>query len=369
MRRIWAQCLKELAQFRRDRLTLALAFFLPMVALLLYGYATRLEAKDIPVAVQNYDSGALSRDYVDTLFHNDQLKMVRWSAGDAMHQLDLGNAKATILIPPEFSRKIKQNIAADIQVLVDGTDVNNARVIKNGILATTQYFVRAHHLSPASDKTLLRTEVRLWFNPGRKESLYVAPGAVAINLWIFPCLLAALAMAREREYGTMLQLFTSSITSFQLVAGKALAYWIVGMIQAAMMLTLAVTLFGIRLVGNIPVYFLSLSIFIFCAVLFGLLMGARASTQSAAVQMVATAGFTTSLLLSGFIYPVRNILFPLSLISYIVPARYFVEASRNAFVRGSDAISQIQIPLYLFLCALAFYLIACRILRKMQLDT
>ncbi len=176
-------------------------------------------------------------------------------------------------------------------------------------------------------------------------------------------------MAREREYGTSLQLFTSSITSFQLVAGKALAYWIVGMLQAAMMLALAIALFGIRLVGDIPVYLISLSLFIACSVLFGLLMGARAQTQSAAVQMVATAGFTTALLLSGFIYPVRNITFPLSYLSYVVPARYFVEASRNAFVRGSDALSQIQIPLYLFLCALAFYLITSRVLRKMQLES
>lgn len=368
MKRIWAQCLKEIAQFRRDKLTLALAFFLPLVSLLLFGFATRLEAKDIPVAIQNFDNSALSRDYIATLFNNGQLKLVRWTAGDATRQLDLGNAKAAIVIPPEFSRKIRQNIAADVQVLVDGTDVNNARVIKNSILATTQYFVRSHHLGSGNDRALLNTEVRLWFNPGRKEALYVAPGAVAINLWIFPCLLAALAISREREYGTMLQLFTSSITSFQLVAGKAFAYWIIGMIQACMMLVLAVALFGIRLVGDIPVYLLSLGIFVLCSVLFGLLVGARAQTQSAAVQMVATAGFTTALLLSGFIYPVRNIMFPLSLISYVVPARYFVEASRNAFVRGSDALSQIQIPLYLLICAFVFYMAASRILRKMQLD-
>jgi ABC-2 type transport system permease protein len=140
------------------------------------------------------------------------------------------------------------------------------------------------------------------------------------------------------------------------------------MIQACMMLVLAVALFGIRLVGDIPVYLLSLGIFVLCSVLFGLLVGARAQTQSAAVQMVATAGFTTALLLSGFIYPVRNIMFPLSLISYVVPARYFVDASRNAFVRGSDALSQIQIPLYLLICAFVFYMAASRILRKMQLD-
>lgn len=366
MKRIWAQCVKELAQFRRDKLTLALAFFLPLIALLLYGYATRLEAKDIPVAVQNFDNGAMSREYIATLFANGQLKNVRWLDGDAMKQLDFGRSKATIMIPPEFSRLIKQNREAQIQVLVDGTDVNNARVVKNSILATSAYFSRAHGLS--IEKRMITTDIRLWFNPGRKEALYVAPGAVAINLWIFPCLLAALAMAREREYGTMLQLYTSSITSPQLIAGKALAYWIVGMMQATMMVSLSIILFGLRLVGNAPVYFLDLSFYVACSVLFGLLVGSRAQTQSAAVQMVATAGFTTALLLSGFIYPVRNILFPLNLLSAVVPARYFVEASRNAFVRGSDLMSQIQIPIFLFACALVFFILCSRVLRKMQLE-
>jgi len=364
--RIFSQAGKEIAQFRRDKLTLALAFLLPSVAMLLYGYATRLESKDIPVAVQNFDNGALSREYIDTIFANGQLTPARFVGKDAMGPLDLGEAKAVLIIPPEFSRRLKQRTDSPVQVIIDATDVNNARVIKNSIIATTSYFLRSHKLTQV--KSLVSAQVRLWFNPGRAESLYVAPGATAVILWIFPCLLSALAMSREKEQGTILQLYASSISSFELVAGKALAYTAIAFVQAIIVIVMAMLLFGIRLVGDPLIYFLSMTAFLSSSVLFGLFVGTRASSQSAAVQMVATTGFTTALLLSGFLYPLRNITYPLSLISNILPARYFVEASRNAFVRGSDFGSQIQLPLALALCALVLLIGASRIMRKMQLS-
>jgi ABC-2 type transport system permease protein len=367
MRRIFSQAGKELAQFKRDRLTLSLAFLLPSVAMLLYGYATRLESKDIPVAVKNFDNGALSREYIDTIFANGQLTPVRWRGNTPLSPLDYGDAKATITIPPEFSRKIRQQQSSPVQVIIDATDVNNARVIKNSIIATTAYYLRSHDLSQVRSR--ISTRVRLWFNPGREESLYVAPGATAVILWIFPCLLAALAMAREKEQGTILQLYASSISSFELVAGKAVAYTGIAFVQAVIVIVMSMALFGIRLVGDPIIYLISITAFLASSVLFGLFVGTRASTQSAAVQMVATTGFTTALLLSGFLYPLRNITYPLSLICNILPARYFVEASRNAFVRGSDFTSQIHLPVALGLCALVLFMGAARIMRKMQLSS
>jgi len=363
--RILAQAVKELAQFRRDRLTVALAFALPVLALFLYGYAIRLESKDIQMAVQNYDSGALSREYVDTVFANGQLIPARWKGVDAMGPLDLGLAKATLIIPPEFSRHLKQGLPAPVEVIIDATDVNNARVIKNSVLATTRFFCRTHNLGAAPG--LLTAQVRLWFNPGRREAQYVVPGAVAVILWIFPCLLAALAMSRENEQGTLLQLYASSLTSIELIAGKALAYIGIGMIVSVLLISISMVLFGIRFVGDLPIFILSLFLYEACAAAFGLMVGAKAGNQSVAVQMVATAGFTTALLLSGFIYPLRNITFPLSLLSNVVPARYFVESCRDVFVRGSDAASQLFIPGALALFALLVLLRAAGILKKMQL--
>jgi ABC-2 type transport system permease protein len=365
MIRVFSQVGKEIAQFRRDKLTLALAFFLPVMAILLYGYATRLESKNIPVAIKNYDAGSLSREYIDTIFANGQLTPSPFNGSDAMQPLDEGLAKASIIIPAEFSRHVKQGLPANIQVIVDATDVNNARVIKNSIIATSNYFSQTHDINHVQQ--LVKTEVRLWFNPGRDEALYVAPGAIAVVLWIFPCLLAALAMAREKEQGTVLQLYASSITSFELIAGKAMAYTIIALAQSVLIIGVSMILYGLRFVGDMVIFSLSLVLFLASAVLFGTFAGTRATTQSAAVQIVATTGFTTALLLSGFLYPLRNITYPLSLISTILPARYFVEESRNAFVRGSDFASQLYIPLALFGCAFVLYMAASRIMRAMQL--
>lgn len=387
MRRILAQCSKELAQFRRDKLTVALAYVLPTVAIVLYGFATRLEAKNIPISVINYDVGILSREYIAALFQNGQLmpapkessplestplqqslpQLHQSAPGkeNAMKSLDRGLAKAVVIIPPDFSRDIKSRRQSTVQVIVDATDVNNARVIKNSCLATTQYFLMSQKLF--QEQRLIVPQIRLWFNPGRKESLFIAPGSIAVFLWIFPCLLATLAIAREKEQGTMLQLYASSISSLELIAGKALAYWLIGITQAIVLIASSTFLFDLSFVGNLAAYMWALLLYLACSVCFGLLGGSRVSSQSAAVQLVATAGFTTSLLLSGFLYPLRNISFPLDYLSAIIPARYFVEASRNFFVRGADFISQTHILFALGLAAALIFLGASRVLHRMQI--
>src|SRR5271154_2059720 len=218
MKRIFTQAMKELAQFRRDKLTVALAYLLPLMAILLYGYAIRLESKDIKIAVKNYDNGELSRDYIADIFATDQLVPVKWQGKDAYGNLDLGTAKATVTIPPEFSRKINAHLPAQIEIVIDATDINNSRVIENALLSLNSYFLRSHGLT--KEHRVINADLRLWFNPGRKEELYIAPGALAVFMWIFPCLLSTLAMSREREQGTVLQLYASSLTSFELIAGK-----------------------------------------------------------------------------------------------------------------------------------------------------
>ena len=253
MKRILAQAMKEIAQFRRDRLTVALAYFLPLLAMVLYGYAIRLESKDIKIAVKNYDSGALSREYIADIFATDQLVPVKWYGKDAYGALDLGLAKATVTIPPEFSRKIKAGLSAPVEVVIDGTDINNARVIENALLALNDYFLRSQGLSRR--RQLISADLRLWFNPGRKEALYIVPGALAVFLWIFPCLLSTLAMSREREQGTILQLYASSMSSFELVAGKALAYLLIAFTQSAFLIFVSVILLACALVVVCPLLY------------------------------------------------------------------------------------------------------------------
>ncbi|MFB2939210.1 ABC transporter permease [Aerosakkonemataceae cyanobacterium BLCC-F154] len=366
MKRIISQCIKELAQFRRDRLTLALAILLPIATLFIYGYAIRLETRDIPIVIQDFSMTPLSRSYVEQLFATNKFAPTPGIGNDnAAGAIDRGIAKAAIIIPPDFDREIKANKPSTIQVLIDGTDANNARVIQNSIKATTQAFLRTSQLQPTNNNIVTRT--RLWFNPGRKESLYIVPGVFGVILWIFPSLLAAIAMVREKERGTILQVYASSLTAAELLLGKLLAYFLVGVAQAVFVIILGAILFQIHLVTEPTSFLVGTLIFLMTSVMFGLMIGTRANNQNSAVQGVAFAGFTTALLLSGFIYPLSNIPFPLSLISNVIPARYYIELSRDAFVRGSGWLGVWYVPIVLFLIFLFFFNVARRNLSRMQL--
>ncbi|HEY9719405.1 MAG TPA: ABC transporter permease, partial [Trichormus sp.] len=149
MKKVIAQVRKELAQFRRDKLTVALAVVLPFLSLLLFGYGVRLEIKDIPVVVQNFDSGLMSLDLIDRIYGNDQFIPHKWNGKDVIKDaIDRGYAKAGIIIPPEFSRELRAGHQAKFEAFIDATDVNNARVIKNGIIATTNGFMQSNNLLP-----------------------------------------------------------------------------------------------------------------------------------------------------------------------------------------------------------------------------
>lgn len=366
LRRALAQTNKELFQFRRDPLTVMLAFFLPFVAMLMYGFAMRLEAKDIPVAIVNYDSGKLSRNFVDVICASRQFIPVEWSGRHVLDPLDESIAKATIVIPPEFSRKLKEGEKTNVQVLIDGTDVNNARVIKNGLIALTQNFLAIEGLPHKTPVVI--PKLRLWFNPGRLESLYIVPGAIAIVIWIFPALLSAFAMVREKEQGTILQLYASSITSFELILGKAIAYFCIGFIEACIVIGEALLVFHVPFVGNFFAFFLCTVLYLASGVVFGLWAGTRATNQMAAVQICAMVGFLGSMLLSGFVYPIRNITYPVNLLSYVVAARYYIEAARDAFVRGGSPFAHWYIPAVLAGLTLFFFTLGIAGMRKMQLS-
>lgn len=365
MKRILAQCIKELAQFRRDRLTLALAFILPVMTLFIFGFAIRLEAKNIALMVQDFDRSALSRSYIERLYATNQFTPVQWRGSDPVkHGIDRGIAQAAVIIPPEFSQEVKAGNPIALQILIDGTDVNNARVIKNSIQAVTNFFIQEQQLSRPSK---IAAHIRLWFNPGRKESLYIVPGVFGVILAIYPALLAALAMSREKEQGTILQTYASSMSAAELLLGKCLAYFVVGIGQALFVISLGCAIFRLGFVGDPTPLIVGTALFLFASILFGLFIGVRANNRTVAVQGVATAGFLTALLLSGFIYPLSNIPFPLSLVTNLVPARYYIELTRDAFVRGTGWVGVWTALLCLVLLCLLLFNLARRLLGRMQL--
>lgn len=364
MKKIWTQVVKELAQFRRDRLTLALAFLLPLMTLIIFGFAIRLEAKNIPLVVQDFDNTPLSRAYTERLFTTNQFNPVPWQGKSPVIALDRGIAKAAVIIPSELTRRIKAGKPSEVQVLIDGSDGNNARVIQNSIKATTNFFLRNSGLHSGTDKVV--AHIRFWFNPGRKESLFIVPGVFAIALSIFPAILASISMVREKEQGTILLVYTSTLSATELLLGKALAYLLIFLGVTTLLMLIGSLIWGLGFVGDPSPLLIGTPLFLMSSVFFGLLIGVRASNQSSAIQGAAF-GFLPALLLSGFIYPLNNIPFPLSLLSYFVPPRYYIDLTRDAFVRGTGWSGVWYAPLALVLLSLLLFNAARRGLGRMQL--
>ena len=365
MNKVWSQCLKELAQFRRDYLTVALALVLPLGMLLVYGYGIRLETKNIPLSDRDFDRSPFSRSYIERLYATAQFVPTPQVNASNTGIIDRGIAKAVVVIPPDFSRQIRSERAVDVQVLVDGTDVNNARVIQSSIRATTNFFLQSNNLQSSTQK--VTASIRLWFNPGRKEALYLVPGIYGVVFWVFPSMLTAIAMVREKEQGTIVQVYASHLSATEWLLGKGLAYLFVALAEVLVTIGVSMVLFGLRLqVEPVPLMVGTLT-FLAASVAFGLLIGTTSENQSGAVQGTAVIGFLSALLFSGFIYRLENIPFPLSLLANLIPARYYIVLTRDAFVRGAGWAGVWYVPLIIALIGWVFFRIAARNLRSMQL--
>ena len=191
---------------------------------------------------------------------------------------------------------------------------------------------------------------------------------MTIVFWVFPSMLSAIAVVREKEQRTAIQVYASDLSSTEWLLGKGLAYWLVAIAEAVVVIIVSVILFNLRLKTNPLPLLLGTGVYLAAAVSFGLFIGARSGNQNGAVQGTAIAGFLSSFLLSGFIYRLENIPFPLSLISNIIPARYYILLTRDAFVRGSGWSSIWYVPLIVVAIALLLFKAATKILQTMQLS-
>ena len=368
MKRIIAQVRKEIVQFSRDRLTLVLALVLPVALLLLLGEATSLSVKDIPVVVQDIDQTPMSRQYVETLITSLSFKVTalptNMQPDDA---LEKNLARGALIIPENFERDLMRGQTVEVQWLIDGTDANTANVMRGKAAALTQAFTA--RIRPAGFTPAIKQELRYWFNPGREDLVYFGPGILAFGMAMFPPLLAALAMSREGEQKTILQVYVSSISAFEYLVGKIIAYLIVAWAEWVCGMILLFTAFGLSFAGDPIPLFVTTFFYLTCMVCFGAMIGAAIPNQAAAIQAVQIGGFLMSFLLSGYLFPVSNIPMPLRLLSNFVPMRYYLEVIRDAFVRGGGWSAVWYAPIALALLGLFFFLRAWRVLKPMQVKT
>lgn len=367
MKRIIAQTRKELTQTFRDRLTLVLALVLPLIQMLLIGAAVSLSVKDLKVVVQDMDQTPQSRKYAEILRNSLTFRVVPLAANEQPERaLDRSEAHAAVIIPEGFERSLRRGTGTEVQWLLDGADANTATNMRNHANTITQAFNR--QLGAATPRPAVVARARFWFNPGNDEAQFVGPGIFAVGLALFPPLLAALAVSREGEQKTILQVYVSSISAHEYLLGKILAFIIIAAAEWALTLALALVNFGLWFKGDPTPFLVSSFLFLFCSVAFGAMIGARIPDRAAAIQAIQNTGFLLSYLLSGFIFPVENIPVYVRWVSYLIPARYYIEVTRDAFVRGGGWPAVWYVPVALTALSAVYFVSAWARMRRMQVE-
>jgi drug efflux transport system permease protein len=366
MKRIIAQFRKELTQLVRDWRTMGLALVLPVVLLLLMSTAISFTATNLPIVVQDLDDSPASRAYIDVFRASLTFHVVAWPADLQPEQaLTSGAARAALIIPGNFSRNLARGNSSSAQLLVDASDANTAKLISGYAGQITRAYNRT--TMGSAGIPLVQTAIRLWYNPGRSSKKFFGPGIFVLGISMFPPLLASLAMAKETEQKTILQVYVSNISAHEFLLGKVIAFMAVAAAECLIMLILLFTYFGLNFAGDPTPFLIATVLYAFCVASFGTMIGAAIPSQVAAIQAVAFGGFLLVFLLSGLMFPVENIPAGLRWISNFVWGKYYIEIVRDALLEGGGWPATWLKVIVIGIIGAVFYGIAWRKMRNMQL--
>jgi ABC-2 type transport system permease protein len=347
---IWPIFKKEFLQIARDKRTLAVLVFIPLFLLIMFGYAISLDVKNIPLGVVNLDTGSKSRELLEEFRQNGYFDL-RYQPVD-INQIDtlMDNNKiqAALVIPRDFTSRILRNEPTEVQLIVDGSNANTGTTIlgyMNGIVE--QYsakVLKSAFLLKGGAPVAFPVEVipRIWFNPDLRSANFLVPSLTALILLSSAVISTSLSVVREKERGTMEQLVVSPIRPFALIVGKTIPYMLISMIDAAGILLAGNVLFGVAIKGSIPMFFLITLIFLLCSLGIGLLLSTVTSSQQEAFMLASTVTLLPSFVLSGFIFPIRNMPVTIQVITYLIPTRYFLVILRSIILKGAGISSYWQ---------------------------
>jgi ABC-2 type transport system permease protein len=318
---------KELIQLRRDRLTLGMMAALPVLQLLLFGWAINTDVRHIPTVVYDQDGSASSRDFarrlVATGFY-DVIGEVR-SYQEIQRALRGGEARVALVVPARFGADLGAGRPTGLQLVVDGSDPQTVASATNTAvsLAGAGPGVRVVELEPT-----------LWYNPDQRTAFYIVPGIVGVILTMTMVMLTAMAIARERERGTLEQLIVSPIRRLELIVGKIVPYVAIGYGQITLILLVGWLVFGVPVTGSLALLYLLSALFIAANLALGLFFSTLARTQQQAMQM-SFFFLLPNILLSGFMFPFEGMPVPAQWLSQALPLTHFLRIVRGITLKGA----------------------------------
>jgi ABC-2 type transport system permease protein len=361
MRRALAVYRKELRQIRRDRRTLMTIVFVPAFFLLLYGYALNWDIKHIALAVQDRDGTPESRALIAAFVNSSYFDRTAdtYDPREMDRLLDLNQARAALVIPEGFARDLLNGRSPQVQFIINGDNANTATTVMGyagNIARSAGATLEPGRATPPTPR--LTVEPRIWYNPELRSTLFLVPGLIAYILMITAVVSTALSIVREKESGTMEQVRMAPIDTFSFVVGKSIPYFLISLVSATLIIFAAMLLFGLPMRGNWLALLLVLSLFISGALGTGLLISTAAENQQVAFQAAMLTSFLPTLMLSGFIFPISSMPRALQIITFVVPARYFLIALRGIVLKGTALPLLWQQMLALTIYALAMLTLA-----------
>ena len=362
---------KEVIQISRDPLTLALMLLVPMIQLMVFGYAINTDVRNIKTAVYNLDPGPQSRDLLHAFENTDYFQIVRYVESDDQlnNSIVSGRVKVGIKIPPDYSDRLLSNRQATVLVLIDGSDSSIATQslqVATQVGLTESLARLSTELQDSRSRTSqLPIEVRpkMLFNPDSRSANFMVPGLIAVILQIITTLLTAFSIVREREQGTLEQLMVTPVRPFGLMLGKLVPYGLIGIVETVTVLTVMRLVFDVPIKGSVLLLLLLSILFLFTALAIGLLISTKAQSQMQALQL-AWLIMLPSVLLSGFMFPRDSMPVVMRFIGYLVPATHFMEIIRGIVLRGATLVDLLPEVLTLILMGLVLLVLSAFRFRK-----
>jgi len=372
-RRVWAIARKEALQVVRDPRSLMMALALPLLQMFMIGYGMNLDIQHIPLCVVDQDRSPQSNELVQRFAASRYFDLVRQpdTVAQVTHDIDRGTCQLAAVIPADFSHRLVTPGGASVQLLVDGTDSNTATIAAG--YASAVIGALANHVQldligrrGGHIETLTPVEVRarVWFNEELDSSYFIIPGVVALVMTIVGAQLTSLTIAREWERGTMELLVSTPVTPMELMVGKLCPYFLIGLVDGAICLLLAVFWFQVPFRGTVGALFLTTSLFLLVVLCIGYWVSVAVRSQVGASQIALIITMLPTTLLSGFSFPIDQMPVLVQDVTYLVSARYYVTLLKALFLKGSTLAELWQPIACLAVYALVMVVLAARAFRK-----
>jgi ABC-2 type transport system permease protein len=336
MRKTLAVAVKEVRQIGRDRRSLLILVFVPALFLLLYGYALNFDLRNIRLAVDDRDRSPESRALISAFTHSGYFDFAAdiTEAGEIERLIDRSAVVAALIIPSGYGRDVLARQPTTVQVIIDGENSNTATTVMGyvqAIIAETS----AAYGGPIALTPPVRLEPRVWYNPQLRSTLFLVPGLLAYIAMITAVSSTALSIVREKERGTMEQIRMAPIGPLAYILGKSIPYLALSLASALLIIVAAMVLFDLPMRGSWLMLVAALSLFLVGAQAQGLVISSIAPNQQVAFQVALLSSFLPTFILSGFIFPIASMPEAIQVVTYGIPARYFIVALRSIILKGA----------------------------------